>query len=171
MASETRHNYGFVLVIAIDIILIIAMGFAMRSCFAKYERNTSAEQATTTTTDTVYIHTVDTVTIREPHFTACTFLRTDTVQLISTTTDTVRVQLPIQQRTYQDSTYTAWISGYEPRLDSIEVYQQLSTVTITNTITKPAKRWSVSASAGMAATPKGVQPYIGVGIGYSIIRF
>jgi hypothetical protein len=83
----------------------------------------------------------------------------------------VRVQLPIQQRTYQDSTYTAWISGYEPRLDSIEVYQQLSTVTITNTITKPAKRWSVNTSAGIAATPKGVQPYFGVGIGYSIICF
>jgi opacity protein-like surface antigen len=170
MASETRHNYGFVLVIVIDIILLIAMGFAMRSCF-KNEQKTSAEQVTATAADTVYIHTVDTITITEPHFTACTFLRTDTVQLISTTTDTVRVQLPIKQLTYQDSTYTAWISGYEPRLDSIEVYQRMNTTTITNTIYKPPKRWSVNASAGLAITPKGVQPYIGVGVGYSIISF
>lgn len=36
--------------------------------------------------------------------------------------DSVEVVLPITQRVYEDSTYKAWVSGYEPRLDSIDVY-------------------------------------------------
>ena len=43
--------------------------------------------------------------------------------------DTVWAVVPRTQKRYVDSTYMAWISGYEPRLDSIEVYQKTTVVT------------------------------------------
>ena len=33
--------------------------------------------------------------------------------------DSILVQLPIEQRRYTDTLYTAWVSGYNPALDSI----------------------------------------------------
>ena len=35
--------------------------------------------------------------------------------------DTVFVHLPIEQRQYSDPSYTAWVSGYRPQLDSIQI--------------------------------------------------
>lgn len=77
--------------------------------------------------------------------------------------------IPISLKTYTDSsTYKAVISGYDPRLESIEVYQEQ--MIITNTI-EPS-RWSVGLQGGLYATPKGLQPGIGVGVQYNIpIRF
>ena len=77
--------------------------------------------------------------------------------------------IPISLKTYTDSsTYKAVVSGYDPRLESIEVYQ--TNTVITNTI-EPS-RWSVGLQGGMYATPKGLQPGIGVGVQYTIpIRF
>ena len=42
--------------------------------------------------------------------------------------DTVWATVPRVQKRYEDSTYTAWVSGYEPRLDSIEVYGKTVTI-------------------------------------------
>lgn len=77
--------------------------------------------------------------------------------------------IPISLKTYTDSsTYKAVVSGYDPRLESIEVYQ--TNTVITNTV-QPS-RWSVGLQGGLYATPKGLQPGIGVGVQYSIpIRF
>lgn len=46
-----------------------------------------------------------------------------------------------ERKTYKDSTYKAVVSGFQPSLDYIEVYQK----TITNTITKTIRpqRWGV----------------------------
>lgn len=70
--------------------------------------------------------------------------------------------VPISQKMYGDSTYTAWVSGYDIALDSIHVYRPAIT------IAKPPNRWSVGVQAGLGLTPKGIQPYIGFGIGYTI---
>ena len=77
--------------------------------------------------------------------------------------------IPISLKTYTDSsTYKAVVSGYDPRLESIEVYQEQ--MIITNTV-QPS-RWSVGLQGGIYATPKGLQPGIGVGVQYNIpIRF
>lgn len=73
--------------------------------------------------------------------------------------------IPIMQRTYTDSaTYRAVVSGYDPRLEDIEVYQKQTVVTVR----KAAPRWSVGVQGGVYMTPKGMQPGIGVGVGYRI---
>lgn len=76
--------------------------------------------------------------------------------------DTIRVRLPIESKHYTAESYDAWVSGYEPQLDSIKVYNR-------EVIVKPKKsRWSVGVQGGVGLTPKGLQPYIGVGVGYRL---
>lgn len=81
----------------------------------------------------------------------------DSVNTISEVVfDTVMVRLPIESKHYEGKDYEAWISGYEPSLDSINVYNH-------TIVTKP-KRWSIGLQGGVGMTPKGLQPYVGVGI-------
>lgn len=86
--------------------------------------------------------------------------------------DSVKVEIPITQKRYADSTYTAWVSGYNPTLDSIRIYPRHEVITITNTIRQKPKRWGVGLNVGYGITPKnGLQPYIGVGVSYNLFTF
>ena len=38
--------------------------------------------------------------------------------------DSVKVKIPITQKVYEDSLCKVWVSGYEPNVDSVEVYQR-----------------------------------------------
>lgn len=96
---------------------------------------------------------------------------TDTLMLH----DTIFVHLPIEQRQYSDPSYTAWVSGYRPQLDSIRIYQQREFITKEiKTVTK-SKRWGIGLQAGYGiALHKGQihpAPYIGVGLSYSLINW
>ena len=86
--------------------------------------------------------------------------------------DSVDVTLPITQRMYRDSNYTAWVSGYQPRLDSIHTYNKMvyTTRTIERTITKPPRKWGIGINAGYGygINSKLFEPYIGVGVTYVI---
>lgn len=84
--------------------------------------------------------------------------------------DSAIVELPIIQRHYADSTYEAWVSGpIDPQLDSLKVFAH--TTIITKQEWKPPKRWHIGVTAGYGYCAKGFQPYIGVGITYSIFSF
>lgn len=86
--------------------------------------------------------------------------------------DSVSIELPITQKQYGDSTYTAWVSGYRPALDSIYVYPRHETVTITNTIRQKPRHWGLGVSAGYGyASGKGMVPWVGVGVSYTLISF
>ena len=86
--------------------------------------------------------------------------------------DSADVNIPITQKQYCDSTYTAWVSGYEPSLDSIRVYNKREVVTINKIIKKPPNRFIVSLNVGYGFTPQnGLQPYIGIGVGYKLFSF
>ena len=86
--------------------------------------------------------------------------------------DSVDVTLPITQRIYKDSNYTAWVSGYQPKLDSIHTYNKMvyTTRTIERTVTKPPNRWGIGINAGYGygVNSKLFEPYIGVGVTYVI---
>lgn len=124
-----------------------------------------------TDTDTVTI--VDTVMVRVPVVRDSVVVRTEIAYLVkhdtlthdSLTHDTVPVVIPISQRKYSDdSTYTAWVSGYHASLDSIAVYRSMELVTVRQ---KP-RRWTVGLSAGYGITPRGLQPYVGLGVSYRL---
>ena len=75
-------------------------------------------------------------------------------------TITKEAVIPISQNVYRDSMYTAWVSGYRPRLDSIKV---VSSVVMRDMI-RPTKRWGIGIQGGAGMTPKGIQPYVGFGV-------
>jgi hypothetical protein len=79
--------------------------------------------------------------------------------------DSAEVYLPVTQLTYADSTYKVWISGYEPRLDSIEVYTRRELI---RTETGSDSRWSIALTAGYGYGPAGAQPFVGVGLSYRL---
>ena len=59
-----------------------------------------------------------------------------TVPTLLTITDTIKVpyyvrdtlMIPIEQKYYTTDAYKAWVSGYNPRLDSIVVYNTIQTI-------------------------------------------
>ena len=83
------------------------------------------------------------------------------------------LELEITQKVYSDSTYTAYVSGYEPRLDSIFVRQKVITNTIHETRTikeKKFRRWNVGLIGGYGYGFKSqtFEPFIGVDVTISL---
>lgn len=85
----------------------------------------------------------------------------DTIRL----RDTLLVEIPIEEKEYQGKDYRAVVGGYNPYLKSIEVYPETRYINTTETI-KERKRWGVTLGiqGGYGYTPKGWQPYAGLGI-------
>lgn len=81
--------------------------------------------------------------------------------------DTILVEIPIEEKEYKGKDYRAVVGGYNPYLKSIEVYPTTKIVTTTETI-KERKRWGfgVGVQGGYGYTPKGFQPYVGVGFSF-----
>lgn len=69
---------------------------------------------------------------------------------------------------YQDSVLTAQVSGINAHLDWYKVSIPTTVQTITNTVYKEPLKWSVGLQAGYGITPKGFQPYLGIGLQYRI---
>lgn len=83
-------------------------------------------------------------------------------------TDTVEIALPYVQKQYKDSSYSAWISGYEPSLDSIKVFPRTVTVHERVTVKEKSRRWGVFGGVGIGVSDR-ITPCVGVGIGYRIL--
>ena len=79
--------------------------------------------------------------------------------------DTAFVVLPREVKGYADSTYRCEVSGVEPRLDWIEVFQR--TQTITHTVVETAPRWSLGLTAGPGVVwnPNGFHGGVGLTLG------
>lgn len=82
--------------------------------------------------------------------------------------DTVRdtVYLPITQKIYKDSLYTAYVSGYRAKLDSIEVYSKTRTMFVREQAKR--KRFGLGVQAGYGFSGNKVSPYVGVGVSYNL---
>jgi hypothetical protein len=91
--------------------------------------------------DTTTVITYDTLRIKEPQPTIVvpvTVKKFVTVPILMTITDTVKepyyirdtLIIPIEQKYYTTDAYKAWVSGYNPRLDSIVVFNTHTLSTI-----------------------------------------
>lgn len=89
-----------------------------------------------------------------------------TKEIAQSANDSMKVQIPISQKVYEDTLYRAYVSGYEPNLDSITIKQR--TTYITHTIRDKESRFRIGLQAGYGLTPKGMQPYVGVGLSYRL---
>lgn len=85
--------------------------------------------------------------------------------------DSAAVQIPITRKRYEGDDYCAWVSGYEPQLDSISVYPK--TTVIRERSYKPPNKWHIGIMGGYGYgfTSKQAEPFVGVGIMYSILSF
>ena len=91
----------------------------------------------------------------------------DTICVSDTIKDSVFVQIPIEQKVYSDSNYTAWVSGYLPRLDSISItHTEVSFHKLVNNSSEGSKRLYLGIQVGYGITPRGMQPYLGLGVSY-----
>lgn len=76
-----------------------------------------------------------------------------------------------EQAYYEDSLYRAWVSGYRPRLDSLQVFPRTVMNTVTNDIyhtikVKDKRRLGLGLQAGYGY-PGGA--YIGIGVSYNLL--
>lgn len=114
----------------------------------------------------------DTITQIKPVFVERRILETDTLKIavVDVIEKTDTIYLPREQRVYQDSTYRAVVSGIEPSLDSISVYQK--TIEITKIATRKEWRkfdYGIQAGVGLVY-PVNNSPtfggYVGIGVTY-----
>lgn len=114
------------------------------------------------TTDTITIVRADTIRERIPHFITEKVLDTIFVEKVSEN----GLKLPITQRYYSTDLYQAWVSGYKPSLDSINVFRKTVTNTITNTVTKEIypKTTDLYLNGGVDYIGKQFAPNIGLSV-------
>ena len=82
--------------------------------------------------------------------------------------DSIDVPIPIVQKRYDDSLYTAWVSGFEPKLDSLRLHMPEVTNTITKTVYEPTPLLTLGVQVGGGYGLIHRQPDIYVGIGGQI---
>lgn len=158
----------FVKTVAISIIEVIIGGaivyFALKG---KHTRTQPKQTDTTTVYDTIPYYMpvpVDSLIVRYDTVRLPSVRDTITQTEIAYDTivrDSVNVVVPITQKRYEDSTYTAWVSGFRPQLDSIKVYRK--TTTITNN-----SRIGLGFMGGYGFGKGGLTPFFGVGIFYRL---
>lgn len=156
---------------ALKIVLIIIVTVVI-TMFLYRCSNRGSVKTPVVVTDTTTVVRVDTIHIPTPIYIRSHVV--DTVKVIDTLISRDTLYIPITQRVYQDSSYTAYVSGYLPSLDSIEVYNRTVYRDITTTITPPKshpKRWGLGVQAGYGIGINGLQPYIGVGLSYNVFVF
>jgi hypothetical protein len=135
-----------------------------------------APEVITEVRDTLYLR--DTL-IAEVAAAPCYIYRTEEVVIPVHDTivarDTIYAAVERTTLRYEDSTYTAIVSGIYPRLDSLAIYPRKEVVTIhtTERVTVPkANRWGLGLQAGyggvLADGKLATGPYIGVGISWNL---
>jgi hypothetical protein len=173
--SEIKHSLIF-LVVGLVLGVIIGIGIGKHSV-PRVKPGVKIERDTVTIHDTVpdYLPApkdsmlVRWMTIRVPVEQADgTTVVTTAPQsaAIPQQVDSVDVDLPITQKHYQTENYQAWVSGFRPNLDSIEVYQKETILTEKITVTQSPSRFSfgLQAGYGYGILSKRLEPYVGLGL-------
>ena len=116
--------------------------------------------------DTLVVERIDTIEVTKPVYIAERVV--DSVRIPVYLHDTTFVEVPITQKYYhEDSLYDAWVSGFLPQLDSIQVMQRTKTVEVTKYVQlpgSPAPRWSFGVTAGPGLIYDGTGLHGGVGV-------
>ncbi len=91
------------------------------------------------------------------------------------TNDSVDVIIPITQNHYKDSLYEAWVSGYDPKLDSIRLFIPHTSMHINTQTTEmkyeKRKPWSVTVGVGYGLCGNKAEPFVGAMVGYTIFEW
>lgn len=117
-------------------------------------------------TDTLHVR--ETLTVTMPQYIERWGVDTVLVAVRDTVVlrDTAFVVVEREQRHYRAEDYEAWVSGYRPSLDSVRVFPETRYITTERVAERPRGRLGVTfgVQTGYGFTPKGWQPYAGVGV-------
>lgn len=118
--------------------------------------------------DTISITKIDTITIIKPQPVIRYVDRIVRDTLYNTDSVLVPVDVPIEVKVYQDSSYRAVISGYKANLDTISIFNKNQIQTI-NKITYKTKKWNISPAVGFGygIFGKRIDMYVGFSINYN----
>jgi hypothetical protein len=85
------------------------------------------------------------------------------VEHFADTSKMIPVEVPITSKHYSSKDYDAWVSGFEPSLDSIKVYKETQVITETITRMKPPNKWELDLTCGIDYnfTAKKYTPHVG----------
>lgn len=141
-------------------ILVILLAVVCVVAWFRPHEPLPAEIRTETKVNTVV--KVDTLLISAPMAPLLVFRLTDTMRI----GDTVVYR---EQAYYEDSLYRVWVSGYRPRLDSLQIFPRTVYRTVTNdiyhSIVPKKKRWGLGLQVGYGY-PSGW--YLGCGVSYNL---
>lgn len=126
--------------------------------------STTADTLTVTRTeyhDTVIYHPVLTTSTMTEKVVTVHYV-TDTVRLPG---DTITMEVPVEQKRYDDSLYTAYVSGYLPQLDSIRLHLPtiITETTITQRIAPPRLSIGIQTGVGYGIINRKADIYLGIG--------
>lgn len=157
-----------ILTIAVIACLFVLMGVGIgNSCHQKDPTIKVIEKV-----DTLYV--CDTIKVTEPLYVKERVIDSVLVAVTDTIVrnDTTFITLPKQQRKYQSPQFQAWVSGYDPKLDSIKLFQTTRTITKEiPVIQKQKPRFSVGITGGYGVGKDGLTPFVGVGLTYNLITW
>lgn len=152
------------------LLLLIAVlcGFLLGNCGKDPQLDEVEGVKIKVKTDTLKV--VDTLKFYAPKPVKVFKIRHDTLR-IAVAGDTLATALPIESKVYKDSLYTAYISGYNAQLDSIYIRSPTTYIT-TNTekIITRNKRFNIGVIGGfgLGLKSKAFEPFVGVGVSYSL---
>ena len=166
---SSRLKYGILAgVLALLMLLSYVSGY--------HKAQKRMEKSLTVQVDTLI--QIDTITQYKPIYVTKTEEKVELVPIRDTIRirDTLFVALDRQKKVYEDSTYRAVVSGINPSLDEISVYQKHIYVDQTQTvIQKERSRWGVGLQIGYGMGVRGQNlehfPYVGIGLSYNLISW
>lgn len=83
--------------------------------------------------------------------------------------DSADVAVPVETSVYDTDSFRAVVTGAWVTFDSLTLFPRRELVTVTRR--ERRRRWHVGPSVGVAVTPDGVRPYVGVSLSFSLIDF
>lgn len=154
----------------LGVLILVLMLFIIYSLLTP--QNGENEVKTVVSTDTITIH--DTVEIKVP-VEKIEYKEKEVIDTLylPTPQDKDTLELPIEQKLYEDSISRIWISGYEPTIDSIIYYLPEKINYIDRVVeVEREKKWYedrfvifAGTSAGYGIFSKQLDIYVGVGVG------
>lgn len=145
-------------------VLVVSIALNVWQCSHQPETETKIERDTVWKDTTIYEpQPAETIDIGKTVYIKVAVPQPQTQH--DTIHDSIEVPIPIIQKRYEDSLYTAWVSGFEPKLDSIDLRLPTITETVTKTMVKPSPliTFGVQVGGGYGVFNRKPDVYVGIG--------
>lgn len=150
----------------ISTVLLAILSVVLFFSTVYYATNKQVKYETVTQNDTTYVHTIDTITVTKSDIVYKNIIVLDTIYISDTA-------MLVEQKVFNDSISTIYISGVNPELDSIEYRLSRDTVQIYTEKIQTMKeqesfwhnRFTISAGvfAGYGLINRQADVFVGVG--------